>query len=153
MEAINRGSTPLVLGIVRTDFRLRPGAVPVVMYVQQAVEGLSFTRASLEAFAGKSRTTLGVANTKGRNMAQDKERVSFTIDAELFDQFVAYAEENDLHISDAYRQALQEYASIKMPRADEEAEFEVMYAKVQAERASEGSYASLPALSATSLPN
>jgi hypothetical protein len=123
------------------------------MYVQQAVEGLSFTRASLEAFAGKSRTTLGVANTKGRNMAQDKERVSFTIDAELFDQFVAYAETNNLSMSEAYREALQEYAYIRMPSAEAEAEFEVILAKVEAKRTSEGSIASLPACLATSLPN
>jgi hypothetical protein len=81
-----------------------------------------------------------------------KERVSFTIDPELFDQFARYAEENDLDISDAYREALQEYAYIKMPSAEVEAEFEVKHAEIEA-RASEERIASLPALSATSLPN
>ena len=151
VEDLNRGNIPLVLGIVRTDFRPLPGAAHVVMCVQQAVEGLSVARASLERpFAGLERRWK--LHKKGRNMAR-KERVSFTIDPELFDQFATYAEENDLDISDAYREALQEYAYIKMPSSDAEAEFAVMHAKVEAKRASGESIASLPALSIASLPN
>jgi hypothetical protein len=73
-----------------------------------------------------------------------KERVSFTIPAELYDEFALFAAAKQVPLSTVFRHALKEFAEISFPDPALDAEFDAMEAKLQAQQ----SIADLPELSA-----
>jgi hypothetical protein len=71
-----------------------------------------------------------------------KERVSFTIPAELYDEFALFAAAKQVPLSTVFRHALKEFAEITFPDPVADAEFDLLFAKTQAEQ----SIADLPEL-------
>jgi hypothetical protein len=67
-----------------------------------------------------------------------KERVSFTIPAELYDEFTLYAFTKQVSLSTVFRHALKEFAEITFPDPVADAEFDLLFAKTQAEQSIAG---------------
>ena len=100
-EDLSRGNIPLVLGINRTGFRHDWALSMWLCACSRQLKALSFARASLETpFAGKSRTTLGVAN-KGEEYMQ--------VDQETRRKLNAYAKRKGKSVTGALNFILEDY--------------------------------------------
>jgi hypothetical protein len=64
----------------------------------------------------------------------EKEQVSFTISADLYEEFADYAAEKQVSMAAVFRAALSDFACLKFSNPDSDAEFEVFSAKVLAQQ-------------------
>jgi hypothetical protein len=64
----------------------------------------------------------------------EKERVSFTISADLYEEFADYAEANQVSMSKVFRDALSDFAAVRFPNPELDAKFAATVAKVQAQQ-------------------
>jgi hypothetical protein len=64
----------------------------------------------------------------------EKERVSFTISADLYEEFADYAAEKQVSMAAVFRAALSDFAYVKFSNSELDAEFEAFSAKVQAQQ-------------------
>jgi hypothetical protein len=70
-----------------------------------------------------------------RKSISDPERVSFTIDTELFDPLQLYAIQNCLTMSDVIREACELFRNVYIGLPEDQAHEEAIIAKVKAEQA------------------
>lgn len=67
----------------------------------------------------------------------EKERVSFTISADLYEAFADYAETKQVSMAKVFPYALDEFAAVRFTTPEQDAEFDAMVAETQAQQAIE----------------